>query len=86
MKAFLVSVGVVALVEIGDKTQLLALMLAAQFRSLMLVVVRTTIGMLLAKVPAVFAGQALMRRVPLNAVRIVSALTFLALGVYALVS
>jgi putative Ca2+/H+ antiporter (TMEM165/GDT1 family) len=74
------------LVEMGDKTQVATVALAAQFHSLMLVVVGTTIGMLLANVPVVFAGEALMRRVPLKAVRSVAALTFLALGVYALVS
>jgi putative Ca2+/H+ antiporter (TMEM165/GDT1 family) len=42
--------------------------------------------MMLANVPVVFAGDALIRRVPLKAVRIVAALSFLALGVYALIS
>jgi Ca2+/H+ antiporter, TMEM165/GDT1 family len=74
------------LVEMGDKTQIATVALAAQFQSITLVVLGTSVGMLLANAPVVFAGEALMRRVPLTAVRIVAALSFLALGVYALVS
>ena len=74
------------LVEMGDKTQIATVALAAQFHSITLVVLGTSVGMLLANAPVVFAGEALMRRVPLEAVRIVAALSFLALGVYALVS
>jgi putative Ca2+/H+ antiporter (TMEM165/GDT1 family) len=72
------------LVEMGDKTQIATVALAAQFRSLMMVVIGTTIGMLLANVPVVFAGDALIKRVPLKWVRIVAASVFAALGVYAL--
>ena len=72
------------LVEMGDKTQIATVALAAQFQSLLLVVIGTTIGMLLANVPVVYAGDALIRRVPLKWVRIVAALAFAALGVYAL--
>ena len=72
------------LVEMGDKTQIATVALAAQFHSLVLVVLGTTIGMLLANVPMVFAGDALMRYVPLKVVRGVAALSFAALGVYVL--
>ena len=73
------------LVEMGDKTQIATVALAAQFRTIVWVVLGTTLGMLLANVPVVYAGDALIRRVPLKAVRIVAALTFVALGIYALV-
>ena len=73
------------LVEMGDKTQIATVALAAQFRTIVWVVLGTTLGMLLANVPVVYAGDALIRRVPLKAVRIGAALTFVALGVYALV-
>ena len=73
------------LVEMGDKTQVATIALAAQFHSIVLVVLGTTLGMMLANVPVVFAGEALIRRVPLNVVRGVTALSFAALGVYALV-
>ena len=73
------------LVEMGDKTQIATVALAAQFHSLVLVVLGTTVGMLLANVPVVFAGDALMRYVPLRVVRSVAALSFAALGIYVLV-
>jgi Ca2+/H+ antiporter, TMEM165/GDT1 family len=74
------------LVEMGDKTQIATVALAAQYHSIVFVVLGTTLGMLLANVPVVFAGEALMRRVPLEAVRIVAALSFVALGLYVLLS
>ena len=72
------------LVEMGDKTQVATVALAAQFHSLLLVVLGTTVGMLLANVPVVFAGEALLKRVPLKAVRIAAALAFFLLGLYVL--
>lgn len=74
------------LVEMGDKTQLATVALAARFDAFALVVMGTTLGMLIANVPVVFAGDALVRRVPLRAVRLFAALTFLALGVWTLLS
>ncbi len=68
----------------GDKTQVATVALAAQYHAIVLVVLGTTAGMMLANVPVVFAGDALMRRVPLKWIRIVAALSFLALGAYAL--
>ena len=73
------------LVEMGDKTQIATVALAAQFHDLVAVVLGTTLGMMLANVPVVFLGDALIKRVSLKAVRIVAALTFAALGIYALV-
>jgi len=58
--------------------------LAAQFHTLVPVVLGTTLGMLIANVPVVFAGEAVVKRVPLKAIRIVAALSFCALGIYAL--
>jgi putative Ca2+/H+ antiporter (TMEM165/GDT1 family) len=69
----------------GDKTQIATVALAAQYHAIVLVVLGTTLGMLLANVPLVFAGDALMRRVPLKTVRIVAALSFAALGAYVLI-
>jgi putative Ca2+/H+ antiporter (TMEM165/GDT1 family) len=81
---FITTVIAFFLVEMGDKTQVATVALAAQFHSLTLVVLGTTLGMLLANVPVVFAGDILMRHVPLKVVRIVAALSFAALGVYVL--
>ena len=81
---FLTTVVAFFIVEMGDKTQIATVALAAQFHSIVLVVIGTTLGMMLANVPVVFAGDALIRRVPLKVVRSVTALSFLALGVYVL--
>ena len=64
------------LVEMGDKTQIATVALAAQFQTLVPVVIGTTLGMLIANVPVVFAGDAVVKRVPLKTIRIVAALTF----------
>ena len=68
------------LAEMGDKTQLATVMLAAKYPSLAAVVAGTTAGMLLADVPAVFLGHVASGRIPFKAVRVVSALVFVALG------
>jgi putative Ca2+/H+ antiporter (TMEM165/GDT1 family) len=74
------------LAEMGDKTQVATVVLAAKFPSLAAVVAGTTLGMLVADVPVVLVGKAVSARIPLKVVRIAAALMFAALGVYALVS
>ena len=69
------------LVEIGDKTQIATVALAARFDSLVAVVMGTTIGMLLANAPVAFFGEALSRRLPVRTVHVVAAVVFAALGV-----
>ncbi len=71
------------LAEIGDKTQVATAALAAQFNSLLPVVVGTTVGMLIADVPAVFAGNAAGHRINLKLVRYAAAAIFAALGLAA---
>lgn len=68
------------LVEIGDKTQIATVALAARFDSLLAVVMGTTVGMILANAPVAFFGDALAKRLPVRAVHIVAALVFAALG------
>jgi putative Ca2+/H+ antiporter (TMEM165/GDT1 family) len=80
--AFVTTLIAFFLVEMGDKTQLATIALAARFHSVVAVMVGTTIGMMLANVPAVFLGNALIKRVPLRAVRVVAALLFLAIGLW----
>jgi Ca2+/H+ antiporter, TMEM165/GDT1 family len=72
--------------EIGDKTQLATVMLAAKYPSLIAVVAGTTVGMLLADAPAVFLGHVVSERFPFRAVRIVSAIVFAALGLATLIA
>lgn len=69
------------LAEIGDKTQLATVMLAAKFESLVAVVSGTTLGMLIADVPAVFLGKTASERISFKAVRIAAASIFAILGV-----
>lgn len=83
---FLTTLVAFFLVEMGDKTQVATVALAAQFHSIVWVVLGTTLGMMIANVPVVFLGDALIRRVPLKVVRVIAALSFVALGAYALLS
>ena len=73
------------LAEIGDKTQVATVLLATRFDVLWQVVAGTTLGMLLANVPVVAFGSRFAQRLPLRAARIVAALVFLALGLWAAV-
>jgi len=74
------------LAEMGDKTQLATVMLAAQYSSTAWVVAGTTLGMMLANAPVVWLGDRITRRVPIRTVHAVSALIFLALGLAALLA
>ena len=83
--AFVTTLIAFFLVEMGDKTQIATIALGAQFKSVLPVMVGTTLGMMIANVPAVFFGNALIRRVPLRVVRLIAALLFLVIGVWLLV-
>jgi len=77
---FLTTLVAFFLVEMGDKTQLATVALGAQFDDLIAVTAGTTLGMMIANVPAVLLGNALVQRISLKAVRIVAALSFVAVG------
>ena len=66
--------------EIGDKTQIATVALAAAYSNLLTVVAGTTAGMLLANAPVVFLGKAFAKRVPINAIHYVASALFLVLG------
>ncbi len=66
--------------EMGDKTQLATVALGARFDLLVPVVVGTTLGMLIANIPAVLVGKALARKLPMKAIRVVAAGVFIATG------
>jgi putative Ca2+/H+ antiporter (TMEM165/GDT1 family) len=72
------------LVEMGDKTQLATVALAARYDALAAVVVGTTLGMMIANVPAVWLGEALAHRINMTAMRWIAAALFVLLGVLAL--
>jgi Ca2+/H+ antiporter, TMEM165/GDT1 family len=67
--------------EMGDKTQIATVMLAARFDAPVAVTAGTTLGMMLANAPALWLGEALLKRVPIRWVHRVAALVFLVLGV-----
>ena len=71
--------------EIGDKTQIATIALAAKYSSLETVVVGTTLGMLAANVPVVLMGERIVNRLPLKWIRWVAACAFFALGLAVLV-
>jgi putative Ca2+/H+ antiporter (TMEM165/GDT1 family) len=81
---FLLSFLAFFVAEIGDKTQVATVVLAAQYHALPVVVLGTTVGMMAANVPAVLLGSAFAPRIPLRAVRAVAALSFAVLGVLVL--
>jgi putative Ca2+/H+ antiporter (TMEM165/GDT1 family) len=70
--------------EMGDKTQIATVALAAQYPDLVAVVAGTTLGMMLANVPAVIFGERVVRRVSVRLVHGVSAVIFAALGIVTL--
>ncbi len=74
------------LAEMGDKTQIATAALAARFDVIVPVVLGTTLGMLIADVPAVLLGDVAAKKVSLRVVRSIAALFFAALGVVTLAS
>ncbi|MBI2317062.1 MAG: TMEM165/GDT1 family protein [Betaproteobacteria bacterium] len=81
---FMVTLVAFFLVEIGDKTQVATVVLAARFNELAAVVAGTTLGMLIANVPVVYLGGAAAPRIPFRFVRGVAAAIFAALGLASL--
>ena len=70
--------------EMGDKTQIATVAMAAHYAQALPVVAGTTLGMMLANVPAVYAGDRLAGRIPMRLVHGIAALIFAVLGVAAL--
>ena len=80
---FVITIVSFFIAEIGDKTQIATMVLAAKFDNLIAVVAGTTAGMLLADIPAVLLGNAAATRIPFRLVRYVAAGLFAVLGVIA---
>ncbi len=74
------------LAEMGDKTQIATVALAARYQDLVSVVAGTTLGMLLADVPAVFVGDRLAKKVPMKLVHGIAAAIFAVLGIATLLN
>ena len=78
--AFLATLVAFFIAEIGDKTQIATMALAAAYSSLWAVVAGTTSGMMLANVPVIFLGNAFANRLPLRAIHYVASALFLVIG------
>jgi putative Ca2+/H+ antiporter (TMEM165/GDT1 family) len=83
--AFLATLTAFFVAEIGDKTQIATLALAAAYPNLFAVIAGTTAGMMFANVPVVFLGKAFADRLPLKAIHYGAAALFVVLGVVFLV-
>lgn len=83
--AFLTAAGLFFLAEMGDKTQLVTVALGAQYGSLLAVSAGTTLGMMVANVPAVLLGERLAQRYPLQRMRFVAAALFALFAVLILI-
>jgi putative Ca2+/H+ antiporter (TMEM165/GDT1 family) len=83
---FLTTLVAFFLVEIGDKTQIATTLLAARFHEIALVTIGTTLGMMIANVPAVFLGEAATKVVPLKYVRIAAAALFAVIGAWVILA
>lgn len=84
MNAFFISTGIVALAEIGDKTQVATLGLVAEYQHYWAVVLGTTLGMMIVNAPTVLVGNKFAQKIPISWLHRLSALVFLVLGVLAL--
>ena len=69
------------LAEMGDKTQIATVAMSAHYNNVLMVVAGTTLGMLIADVPAVFAGDKLAEKIPMKLVHRIAAAMFAALGI-----
>ena len=81
MGAFMATTVMFFLAEIGDKTQVATVVLAARYTDTFWVIMGTTVGMLLANIPVIMAGKWLMERLPLGTARIGASLLFMILAV-----
>jgi putative Ca2+/H+ antiporter (TMEM165/GDT1 family) len=81
MGAFLATLTSFFLAEIGDRTQVATMALAAAYPSLLAVVAGTTLGMLVANAPAVVLGKTFAHRLPITALHYGASIVFLILGV-----
>ncbi|URI06072.1 TMEM165/GDT1 family protein [Aquincola tertiaricarbonis] len=74
------------LAEMGDKTQIATVALAARYDAIVGVVLGTTLGMMLANAPVVLLGDKVTKKVPIRVIHVIAAAIFAVLGVVALIS
>ncbi|WP_017444887.1 TMEM165/GDT1 family protein [Gayadomonas joobiniege] len=83
--AFIASCGLFFIAEIGDKTQLATVLLAAKYQDLWLVTAGTTLGMLVANVPVAYTGQWLLQKINMQWVHFFASAIFIITGIATLV-
>ena len=81
MYEFLISTSIVALAEMGDKTQLATVALGAKFAAPVLVTVGTTLGMIAADGLAVIFGHKFTKKIPMSLIHKVASLIFILFGI-----
>jgi putative Ca2+/H+ antiporter (TMEM165/GDT1 family) len=81
---FLTTLVTFFLAEMGDKTQVATIAMAAHYPSPILVVIGTTLGMMIADVPAVFLGNSFAKKLPLKLIHSIAAGIFFVMGVLVL--
>ena len=81
---FLTTTAAFFLAEMGDKTQIATVALGARYHAVDLVAIGTTLGMMIANVPAVFLGDRITRLIPLRSMRVAAAIIFALLGALAI--
>lgn len=86
MGAFAASLIAFFIAEMGDKTQLATLTLAASHPDTFNVILGTTLGMLIANAPAILLGETIIEKLPLRSIRITTCLLFVGYGVYGLMA
>lgn len=73
------------LAEMGDKTQIATIALTAHYNAPVLVIAGTTLGMLLADVPAVYIGNKFAAKIPMKIVHSIAAVMFLLMGIFSII-
>jgi putative Ca2+/H+ antiporter (TMEM165/GDT1 family) len=81
----MLTVGLFFLAEMGDKTQIATIALGAKYTDIFSVTVGTTLGMMMANAPAVWIGQKFTKRLPIQWVHALAAISFIAIGIATLI-
>ena len=85
LPVLMLTVGLFFLAEMGDKTQIATIALGAKYTDVFSVTVGTTLGMMMANAPAVWIGQKFTKRLPIQWVHALAAISFIAIGIATLV-
>ena len=85
LPVLMLTVGLFFLAEMGDKTQIATIALGAKYTDVFSVTVGTTLGMMMANAPAVWIGQKFTKRLPIQWVHALAAISFIAIGIATLI-